>query len=149
MNLTRKHVEVRGVRRLALVAACGVIALAACASALALRMDVDSPKGENGRPIRVHVKAEIMQNEILKKVPPVYPAQAKESGDTLDGPVLLAVVIGKDGKPENIRVSKSLRGDYDQSALDAVRQWQWKPYLLNGEPIEVDTTVTVIYSMEK
>ncbi len=47
----------------------------------------------------------------------------------------------------NIRVLKSLRNDYDESALDAVRQWRWKPYLLNGDPIAVETSVNIIFSM--
>jgi outer membrane biosynthesis protein TonB len=44
-------------------------------------------------------------------------------------------------------VEKSLREDYDTSALEAVRHWQWQPYLLNGEPIKVETTITIVYSM--
>jgi TonB family protein len=61
--------------------------------------------------------------------------------------VLLDVTIGTDGNPENIVVEKSLREDYDTSALEAVRHWQWQPYLLNGEPIKVETTITIVYSM--
>jgi TonB family protein len=147
MNLTRKQRETRGVRRFVIVAACAVIALAACGSALALRMEVADPGTPKGAPTRVHVKADALK--IVTKVPPVYPADAKASHDTLDGSVVLAVVIGKDGSPENIRVSKSLREDYDKSAIDAVRQWRWETYLLNGNPIEVDTTVTITYSIEE
>jgi TonB family protein len=147
MNLTRRQPEIRGLRRFALIAACATLALAASASALALRMEVATPDAPSGHPTRIHVKGDVMQDNILKKVAPVYPAEAKSSGDTLNGAVRLAVVIGADGKPENIRVAKSLREDYDQSAIDAVRQWQWKPYLLNGNPVEVDTTVTITYSI--
>jgi TonB family protein len=97
-------------------------------------------------PKRLHVKAENLTP--IKKVNPVYPAKAKEDGNTIDGDVFLDVIIGVDGNPENIVVSKSLREDYDASALEAVRQWQWQPFLLNGEPVEVETTVTITYSMK-
>lgn len=51
--------------------------------------------------------------------------------------------------PEHITVSKSLRDDYDTSALDAVRQWRWQPFLLNGNPIQVETTIAVNYSTSR
>jgi TonB family protein len=88
-----------------------------------------------------------MQGMIISRKNPVYPAEAKANKDTLDGPVVLMVIIGTDGVPVKVFVKQSLRADYDQSALDAVREWRWKPYLLNGNPIEVKTTVTVNYSM--
>jgi len=44
-------------------------------------------------------------------------------------------------------VKKSLRADYDQSAVEAVSQWRWKPFLLNGEPTEVKTTITINYTL--
>jgi TonB family protein len=50
--------------------------------------------------------------------------------------------------PQNIRIKQSLRADYDQSALDAVQNWRWKPFLLNGNPIKVKTTVTVNYTLK-
>ena len=61
---------------------------------------------------------------------------------------MLSVVISKDGNVANIRV---LSGppELQQSAIDAVRQWTYKPYLLNGDAIEVKTTVNVIYSLGK
>ena len=50
---------------------------------------------------------------------------------------------------ENIKVAVSVRDDLDQSAIDAVRQWKFEPYLLNGDPIEVKTTINIIYSLAK
>ena len=147
MDLKLKRVEIPGTRRLAIMAVCGVIALVTCTSVLALRMDVTEPETQNPphKQIPVHVK----DVKILHKEPPVYPVQAKASGDTLNGSVQLDVVVGITGEPENIRVKKSLREDYDKSAIDAVRNWRWEPYLLNGDPIEVITTVTVTYSLKK
>jgi TonB family protein len=84
---------------------------------------------------------------ILSKKNPVYPAKAKADKDILNGPVVLLVTIDKDGSTEHIELTKSLREDYDRSAIDAVREWKFQPYLLNGQPVEVDTTVTITYSI--
>ncbi len=67
----------------------------------------------------------------------------------MQGRVVLDAIIGKDGSMENIKVVKSVRDDLDQSAIDAVRQWKYQPYLLNGDPIEVETTINIIYSLRK
>lgn len=147
MDLKQKKVELRGLRRFAVLGVCGAIALTACVSALALRMEVTEPENQNhpGAPSWVNVK----ELKIVHKEPPVYPAQAKASGDTKNGSVILNVVVGKTGEVENIRVKTSLRDDYDQAAIDAVRNWRFEPFRLNGEPIEVSTTVTVVYTLKK
>lgn len=147
MDLKQKRVEVRGARRFAIVTVCAAIALGACASALALRMEVTDPETQNPapKPMKVNVK----EVKILHKQPPVYPVQAKASGDTINGTVQLDVVIGITGEPENIRVKKSLREDYDKSAIDAIRNWRWEPFHLNGQPTEVITTVNITYSLKK
>ena len=67
----------------------------------------------------------------------------------MQGKVVLDAVIGKDGSMENIKVVKSVRDDLDRSAIDAVKQWKYQPYLLNGDPIEVETTINIIYSLRK
>ena len=59
----------------------------------------------------------------------------------------MSVLISKEGIPVKVFVKQSLRADYDQSAMDAVREWRWKPYLLNGDPTAVKTTITVNYTM--
>jgi TonB family protein len=152
MNLTQKHVEIKGVRRLAMAAACVAVGVATCASALALRMDVDGPPAVVAKDASGHVmkvEAAIMAGQIVQRKNPVYPAEARKNKDTLEGPVVLHVIIGKDGAVKDIQVKKSLRADYDLSALEAVKDWVYKPYLLNGEPVEVDTTITVNYSTQK
>jgi TonB family protein len=147
MDLRQKQVEIRGLRRLAIVCFCSTIALTTCVSALALRMDVTDTGNQTPapKPTKVHVK----DLKILHKEPPVYPQEAKASGNALNGEVQLEVIIGKTGEPENITVKKSLRNDYDQSAIDAVRNWRWEPYHLNGQPVDVVTTITIVYSLSK
>jgi TonB family protein len=145
MNLTKRSGEVRGVRRLAMVAACVAIGAATCVSALALRMGVGTD--QNQAPKTLSVSANVMEGNLIIKKNPVYPAEAKANKDTLNGPVVLSVLISKEGVPVKIFVKQSLRADYDQSAIDGVQQWRWKPYLLNGNPTAVKTTITVNYTL--
>jgi TonB family protein len=144
MHLTRRSQEATAGRRIALAAGCALLAAATCASALALRMDVKAPADQNPAPKTIHVKPDALK--IVSKVPPVYPQEAKEK--RIQGTVELAAVINKTGEIENL---KALSGpvELQQSALEAVRQWHYEPFLLNGNPIEVQTTIKVIYSLQK
>jgi TonB family protein len=151
MNLTEKHKEIRGVRRVAAVAVCAALGLAACGSALALGMHVDAVSaGDDSNaskpPKQLSVSADVMAGNLLNKVVPVYPAAAKKA--RIQGTVVLSAVIGKDGNVENLQVLSG-PNELQQSSLDAVRQWTYKPYLLNGDPIEVKTTVNVVYALKQ
>jgi len=147
MNLKQKPIRMGATRRLAVVSVCVAIAVAACTSALALRTEVAS--GDTNKKQSIKVKVDAKELKIVHKEPPTYPVQAKTSGDTLNGTVQLDVVVGKTGDVENIRVKQSLRADYDQAAIDAVRKWRWEPYRVNGGPIEVLTTINITYSLAK
>ena len=144
MQLTRGSLEATGGKRLAIGAACVLVALAACTSALALRMDVNQPPSQNTAAKKVEVKADALT--ILYKAPPVYPVEAKKA--KVSGAVKLAAVIGKEGTVENLRVVSG-PAPLQQSALDAVKQWRYQPFLLNGDPIEVETTINIVYSLRK
>jgi protein TonB len=82
----------------------------------------------------------------LNRVQPVYPPLARQT--RIQGTVKLHAIIAKDGSVQQLEV---LSGHplLVQAALDAVRQWRYKPTLLNGEPVEVDTTVDVIFSLNQ
>jgi protein TonB len=77
---------------------------------------------------------------------PVYPAIAKAAG--ISGTVTLAAVISKTGTIENLRV---ISGPMmlQQAARDAVQAWRYRPYLLDGQPVEVETTVSVIFTLQR
>jgi protein TonB len=60
--------------------------------------------------------------------------------------VVLQAVIGKDGTIQNLRVVSG-HPMLAQAALDAVKQWRYKPYYLNGEPVDVDTTINVNFTL--
>lgn len=145
MNLTGKRVEIRGARRMIVAAACGLIGLAVCASALTLRVGVDDSATNSTAAKPKHIDVKMLK--IVHMVTPKYPVQAKT--DRLSGVVLLNTIVGKDGSVEHIDVKQSLRDDCDQAAIDAVRQWQYEPVLLNGQPIDVETTITVTFSLKQ
>ena len=81
---------------------------------------------------------------LIHRVEPVYPTLAKQLGRA--GKVQLRAVIATDGTIQSLQV---VDGDplFYQSALEAVRQWRYRATVLNGEPVEIDTFITVIYNM--
>jgi protein TonB len=96
-------------------------------------------------PQRVRVSAGVTQGLKIKNVNPVYPQMAKIA--RVQGPVVLAAVIGKDGTIQNLRVLSTASPLLNQAALDAVKEWRYRPYILNGEPVEVDTQITVNFTL--
>ncbi len=92
----------------------------------------------------IRVSAGVIASLNISKVNPIYPLDAKAAG--IQGAVILHAIIGKDGSVENLQIISgppALAG----SALDAVRQWKYNPYLLNGKPIEVETIITVNFTL--
>jgi protein TonB len=78
--------------------------------------------------------------EVVKKVIPLYPEYAKRAG--VQGTVVLSALVGKDGRVETV---DSVSGPpmLVRPAMDAVRQWRYRPYVLNHEPVTVQTSITV------
>jgi bla regulator protein blaR1 len=151
MRLTEKPSKPTTLRRLMTALACFVLGLGICATALGLSVHVDAmAAGDEPHPAKpsgpVAVKAEIMQNQILHKISPVYPEEAKKA--RIQGKVQLNAVIGKNGEIEELKVVSGPR-ELQQSAVDAVRQWTYKPFLLNGEPVDVKTTINVTYTLAR
>lgn len=92
------------------------------------------------------VVAHLDQAMLTHRVEPVYPTLPRQMGR--GGQVELRAIIATDGTIQSLQV---VRGDplFYQSALDAVRQWRYRPTYLNGQPVEVDTFITVIYTMNR
>jgi protein TonB len=97
-----------------------------------------APKGP------VHVTSQIASGLLIRKVLPQYPALARTVH--VQGTVVLAATIAKDGTIANLRVVSGPTM-LQQAALEAVSQWRYKPYLLNGEPVDVETSVNVIFTL--
>jgi protein TonB len=95
-------------------------------------------------PQKVRVSQGVSEGLLLHKVTPNYPPLAKQA--RIQGSVVQQATIGKDGSIQNLRV-QSGHPMLTQSAIDAVRQWKYKPYLLNGEAVEVETTVQVNFTL--
>jgi protein TonB len=95
-------------------------------------------------PQRVRVSAGVTQGLVIRKVNPVYPPLARQA--RVQGNVVLQAEISKTGDIEGLH---AISGHplLIPAALEAVKQWKYKPYILNGEPVEVDTQITVIFSL--
>jgi TonB family protein len=150
MRLTEKPAQPSALRRFTTAAACALLGAVVCATTLALSVHVDAlAAGDEQHPTQsggpLAVKPEVMQAQIVHKVPPVYPDDAKKA--RVQGKVELNVIIGKTGEVEQLKVISGPK-ELQQSALDAVRQWTYKPFLLNGTPVEVKTTVHVVYTLK-
>jgi len=95
-------------------------------------------------PQRVRVSSGVSTGLLIKKVQPTYPALAKQA--RIQGHVLLQAEISKDGTIQNLQLISG-HPMLAPAAIEAVRQWRYKPYLLNGEPVAVETQVDVIFSL--
>jgi len=93
---------------------------------------------------RVRVSSAVAQGLLLTKVQPQYPQDAKDQH--IQGVVLLKVIIDKEGNVANIQLITG-HPELAPAALEAVKQWKYKPYLLNGTPVEVDTQVQVNFTL--
>lgn len=147
MRLKNRNSEIIGMRRITMLLACAVLAGATCASAVALHMNVDAAAAPDAKsnPKFVHVSAGVMAGNVVTKVMPKYPPEAKKK--RIQGRVTLNATISEQGDITDLTVAsgpEALR----RSALDAVKQWKYKPFLLNGRPVAVKTTINVIYSLQ-
>jgi protein TonB len=97
-------------------------------------------------PGRVRVPSTVEAAMILQKTMPTYPAIAKAAG--VQGTVILAATISRAGTIENLRVVSG-HPMLQQAALDAVKIWRYKPYLLDGQPVEVETSINVVFTMQR
>jgi len=98
-----------------------------------------TPKG----PMRI---SHFDPGQVIRRVEPPYPQLAKAT--RTQGAVTMHAVIGRDGSIENLQL---LSGHplLVRAALDAVSQWRFRPYVLNGQPIEVETEITINFILER
>jgi protein TonB len=95
---------------------------------------------------RIRVAAGVAEANLIHDVPPQYPPEAGRK--RIEGTVVLLAVIGTDGSVKDVRV-ESGSPLLAQAAIDAVKQWRYKPYLLNGVPVEIDSRITVNFTMSR
>src|SRR5271165_4968744 len=95
-------------------------------------------------PQRVRVSSGVVSGLLVRKVNPVYPPLARQA--RIQGTVVLQAQISKDGNIENLQLISG-HPMLAPAAIEAVKQWKYKPYLLNGEPVEVETQVQVNFTL--
>ena len=108
-----------------------------CLAVLAAAQTADTPK-------RLRISSGVAEGLKTHTVNPRYPREARDKG--VQGDVFLQATIDTNG---NIASLKAVKGDpiLADAAIEAVKQWKYKPYLLNGEPVEVETTIRVVFRM--
>jgi protein TonB len=104
----------------------------------------NAPPPPKVTPKRVTVGGNVQAARLVNRVQPIYPPLARQT--RISGTVKLHAIIGKNGAVEQLQVVSG-HPLLVQSALDAVRQWRYQPTLLNGDPVEVDTEIDVIFSL--
>jgi periplasmic protein TonB len=95
-------------------------------------------------PQRIRVSQGVTQGMIIRRVQPAYPPLARQA--RIQGPVVLQAEIGKDGSIQNLRLISG-HPMLAPAAIEAIKQWKYKPYILNGEPVEVETTITFNFTL--
>jgi TonB family C-terminal domain len=107
-------------------------------AAFAAAQDNPSPKPH------LRVSSGVAEGLIKHKVNPKYPREAREQG--IEGDVILRATIDTKGNITNLKVSQ---GDpiLAAAAIDAVKDWKYRPYVLNGEPVDVDTTIKIQFHL--
>jgi protein TonB len=103
---------------------------------------VDPPKPTEKHPLKV--SEGVLQAQLLTRIEPRYPPLSVQL--KMEGTVVLHAIIGRDGRISTLQVVSG-SPFFVQAALDAVRQWRYRPTMLNGEPVEVDTSITVIFHL--
>jgi TonB family protein len=153
MKLIQKPIEVGGPRCLALMLAYAAFGVATWFGTLSLRANAaDTPAKASTlphgfirtscRPVAEHPG--MTPCHVVSGVPPLYPDEARKAG--IEGTAVLSAMITESGTIENL---KALSGpkDLQQATLEAVRQSQYEPYLLNGKPIAVRVEIRAVYSL--
>jgi protein TonB len=102
------------------------------------------PKFVPVTPQRVRISQGVTRGLLIQKVEPQYPPLARAA--RVQGDVVLSAVIDTNGQITNLQLVSG-HPMLVPAAIAAVKQWRYKPYLLNGQPVEVETTITVIFSL--
>ena len=102
------------------------------------------PKFIPPTPQRVRISQGVTKGLLVQKIEPQYPSLARAA--RVQGEVVLSAIIDSNGQITNLQLVSG-HPMLVPAAISAVKQWRYKPYLLNGQPVEVETTITVIFSL--
>ena len=104
----------------------------------------NGPESHPALPQRVRVSSGVAQGLLIKKVPPEYPAIARQT--RIQGTVILQAEIDQNGEIEDLTLVSG-HPMLAPAAMAAVKQWKYKPYRLKGEPVNVETQITVNFAL--
>jgi periplasmic protein TonB len=93
---------------------------------------------------RMRIASRVAEANLIHDVAPQYPPEAGRA--RIEGTVVLMAAIGTDGTVKDVRIESGLP-ILAQAAIDAVKQWRYKPYMIDGEPIEVDSRITINFTL--
>ena len=99
----------------------------------------------SGEPVKVKGTSKAIT--ILKKVPPAYPAGAKK--EKIQGKVVLEVTIDEQGKVVGVKTVESVHSSLEEAAMVAIKQWEYAPFIMDGKPVAVNTTVTINFALDE
>ena len=105
------------------------------------KMSQTAPVAQERQPHRIRVNEDVQKAKLVHLVPPLYPPFL---GKRLDGTVVLHVIVSQNGAVNSARYVSGPPNLKD-SLIKAVLQWRYEPTLVNGAPVEVDTTVSVVF----
>jgi len=112
-----------------------------------INVPIPAAKAPDPTPVkRMRIAARVAEANLIHDVAPQYPPEAGRA--RVEGTVVLMAAIGKDGSVQDVRVESGLP-ILAQAAVDAVKQWRYRPYLLNGEPVEVDSRITINFTLSR
>ena len=99
---------------------------------------------DNPHPKRLRVSSGVADSLKIHDADPHYPREAKEQG--IEGDVILQAIIDTKG---TLTILKAVQGDpiLVKASLDAVKKWRYRPFILNGEPVEVETTIKIQFHL--
>jgi TonB family protein len=123
--------------RIVKIYALGIVLSLSCSLALARQTVTDPPK-------KIPISAQEMAALLIENQPPQYPRAAKKKH--IQGTVIIQATISKAGIPQNISVVSG-PDELRQASIDAISAWRYKPYLLKGQPVAVDTTIKVVFAL--
>ncbi len=108
--------------------------------------DEEAPTDTTAAIKRVRVSQGVSQGLLVYRVQPVYPVEARREG--IQGQVVLRAVISKEGRIADLKLISGPK-ELAPAAIGAVEQWRYKPYLLMGDPVEVDTEILVNFTLSR
>jgi TonB family protein len=104
-----------------------------------------TPSAEETQPLRIRVPGDVAKENVIRPVFPTYPVHAAYDLH-ITGTVLMGVIIAQDGSVQEVGYISGPK-ELKDAAMDAMREWKYKPMTLNGQPVEVDTTVKMVFAL--